>query len=137
MANGVAVLTPTGGGASLASDVFDRLGVALPTMDSIRPAMLEIFPDAEVLNPIDLTGFAVIDPAVGARIAELYTASHEVEAVLFQWHMQNEFIGLVQTADRCADGAMQGAWKDLHLQCRRRRAYRIRGPRSGRRRARC
>jgi acyl-CoA synthetase (NDP forming) len=92
----VAVITPTGGGASLASDVFDDFGLDLPAMDSIRSAVREVIPTADVLNPLDITGFAFFNPQIRERIAALYAGSNEIDTLLFQWHMQNEFIDLAK-----------------------------------------
>ncbi len=94
--NRVAVITPTGGGASLASDVFDDFGVNLPVMNSIRAAVREVIPGADVLNPLDTTGFVFFNPHIRERIAALYAGSEEIDTLVFQWHMQNEFIALTK-----------------------------------------
>jgi acyl-CoA synthetase (NDP forming) len=92
----VAVITPTGGGASLASDVFDDFGINLPVMDSIRAGVRGVIPSADVLNPLDTTGFVFFNPQIRERIAALYAGSDEIDALVFQWHMQNEYIGLTK-----------------------------------------
>lgn len=92
----VAVLTPTGGGASLASDVFADFNIELPAMESIRAPLREVLAAADILNPLDTTGFLFSDPQLGERLAALYAQASEAKTLVFQWHLQNQLLELGQ-----------------------------------------
>ena len=121
--NGLAVVTPTGGGASMASDIFADFGLALPPLDSIRDKVRELLPNAEVINPLDTTGFLFSNPHLASNLAELYAGAPEAGTLLFQWHLQDELYGLAspfiaELFERCASTAkcfVLGATDDAHI----------------------
>jgi acyl-CoA synthetase (NDP forming) len=92
--DGLAVVTPTGGGASMASDIFADFGLNLPPLDSIRDQVSELLPKTEVINPLDTTGFLFSNPQMASTIAELYSGAPEAGTVLFQWHLQDKLFDL-------------------------------------------
>lgn len=91
-ADAVAILTPTGGGASLASDVCSDFEITLPEMNSIRTAMPGILGSAEVLNPLDTTGFVFADPEISTKLAATYAQASEARMLMFQWHLQDQLV---------------------------------------------
>lgn len=91
---GLAVVTPTGGGASMASDIFADFGLNLPPLDSIRDRVRELLPTAEVINPLDTTGFLFSNPQLASALAELYTGAPEAGTLVFQWHLQDQLFEL-------------------------------------------
>jgi len=91
---GLAVVTPTGGGASMAGDIFEDFGVEMPPLDSIRDKVRELLPTAEVINPLDTTGFIFSNPQLASTLAELYVGAPEAGTLLFQWHLQDRLFDL-------------------------------------------
>jgi acetate---CoA ligase (ADP-forming) len=121
--NGLAVVTPTGGGASMASDIFADFGLTLPPLDSIRDQVRELLPNAEVINPLDTTGFLFSNPPMASTLAELYAGAPEVGTLLFQWHLQDKLFELAspfiaRLSEGCASNGKSfvlSAADDAHL----------------------
>jgi acyl-CoA synthetase (NDP forming) len=121
--NGLAVVTPTGGGASMASDIFADFGLSLPPLDSIRDKVRELLPNAEVINPLDTTGFLFSNPQMASTLAELYSSAPEVGTLLFQWHLQGKLYDLNspfidELFERCASNRKSfvlSAADDAHI----------------------
>lgn len=82
---GLAVLTTSGGWSGLAEDVFAENGTPLPELESVKPQLRELLPEAEVANPLDMTGFAVGDRALAEKILQLYAESDEADTLFLQW----------------------------------------------------
>jgi acyl-CoA synthetase (NDP forming) len=89
--DGLAVLTSSGGGASLSSDVFSdsSVNVPLPEFTSIQADLQELIPGVDVANPLDMTGFAVGNKETHKAVFSLYDDSTEADAVMLQWFVND------------------------------------------------
>ncbi|WP_395106271.1 acetate--CoA ligase family protein [Actinomadura sp. SCN-SB] len=81
----VAVLASSGGVAALACDTVADEGIEIPPLDGIGARIRKLVPGAEVVNPLDLTGFAMTDPDALAAILRAYHDCDEVDAVVVCW----------------------------------------------------
>ena len=88
-AKSLAVVTASGGGAGLASDLAAELKVKLPDLERLRPAIQKHVPGAEVVNPLDMTGFALGRKDAARELLNVYLQSDEVDGVLVQWFLDD------------------------------------------------
>ncbi len=84
---GLAVLSPSGGGAGMASDMYADSGVPLPEPAALKAAVKRIIPGSEVCNPIDLTGFVVGNTELAEQVFSLYADEAEIDTLLLQWFL--------------------------------------------------
>lgn len=107
--DGLAVLTSSGGGASLSSDVFSdsMVNVPLPEFESIREDLQRLIPGADVANPLDMTGFAVGNKETHRAVFSLYEQSAEADAVMLQWFVNDAAMPL--------GGTMLESFRELGL----------------------
>jgi acyl-CoA synthetase (NDP forming) len=90
----VAVVTTGGGNGVLAADALEASGLAVPSLPSSLAAQVEqALPEVgSARNPVDLIGTTLNDARLLARVAEILTASPEIDAVLLtgsplvMWH---------------------------------------------------
>ena len=87
--DGLAVLGSSGGWASLAGDVAAEEGLALPELGAIRDQVKAVVPGADVVNPLDMSGAVVGDPAAVGAVAEAYRTSPDVDTMLFLWFVDD------------------------------------------------
>jgi acetate---CoA ligase (ADP-forming) len=87
--NGLAIVTASGGGAGMASDLCEQMGVDLPSLYAIGDQVREIVPSATVVNPLDMTGFAVGNPAAIKSLLESYESSRDVDTLFLQWFVDD------------------------------------------------
>lgn len=80
-----AVLTVSGGSASVAGDIAESEGLPLKDLESLRPSVTAHLPAAGTMNPIDLTGFVMRDPDRIRALLDCYVQSPEVDAVIGLW----------------------------------------------------
>jgi acyl-CoA synthetase (NDP forming) len=85
--NGLAIISPSGGGAGMASDMCAQFGIALPALSEIEPELKRLIPSAGIANPIDLTGFVVGNRALATDVLALYANAPAVDTVLLQWFL--------------------------------------------------
>lgn len=83
-ASGLAIASGSGGFVTMASDVCAEEGLDLPALDELGDAIRQAVPQASVINPLDLTGAAMADPAVMASALGTFIASPQVDTVLIQ-----------------------------------------------------
>jgi acyl-CoA synthetase (NDP forming) len=107
--DGLAVLTSSGGGASLSSDAFsdNAVNVPLPAFESIQEELQQLIPGADVANPLDMTGFAVGNKETHQAVFSLYEQSAEADAVMLQWFVNDAAMPL--------GGTMLESFRDLGL----------------------
>jgi acetate---CoA ligase (ADP-forming) len=84
---GLAVISPSGGGAGMASDMCARVGVALPELSGIAAELKRLVPGTEVTNPVDLTGFVVGNRELAERVLALYAETPDTDTLLLQWFL--------------------------------------------------
>jgi acyl-CoA synthetase (NDP forming) len=89
-AGGLALLTTSGGGAGLAADRYGRAGFAIAEFPSVEPAVKKFLPGATVVNPLDMSGFAVVNAEMRQSIFRAYLESPEVDSVVFQWMLDDD-----------------------------------------------
>lgn len=77
---GLAVLSFTGGFASLTADLAGDLGFTLPALDDFRPWLAENLQGSSVPNPLDATGFGI---TVWPQIIDMYMSSADIDACIF------------------------------------------------------
>ncbi|HVT69124.1 MAG TPA: acetate--CoA ligase family protein [Trebonia sp.] len=87
--DGLAVLGTSGGWASLAADVAEQEGLALPPLDRLGDELRDIVPDAGVSNPLDMSGAVVSNRAAVRAVSRAYGASPEVDTLLFLWFVDD------------------------------------------------
>jgi acyl-CoA synthetase (NDP forming) len=80
---GLAVLTATGGFASLASDLAEEEKVDMPEVERLRPFIEENVPGGTVPNPLDATGFVNGVEGLWDKILQEYADAPELDAYLF------------------------------------------------------
>ncbi|GAB3275454.1 acetate--CoA ligase family protein [Kineosporia babensis] len=76
----LAVLTYSGGYASMVMDVATDEGVTVPALEEFRPWVAQNLPGSSVPNPLDTTG---LGGAKWPEILEMYGSSEHVDAALF------------------------------------------------------
>jgi acyl-CoA synthetase (NDP forming) len=84
-AEGIAVLTVSGGTAGLTSDLFEAAGFTLPPVEHARAAISEHITTPTVLNPLDISGFVYGRPDVFQQIIDQYLAAREIDTIVFPW----------------------------------------------------
>lgn len=90
----VSVLTPSGGGASLVSDRFGEHGIRLSDMTEVDGAVQKILPGAKVLNPLDMTGFVVTQPAIARELLDAYVGAADSDGLLLQWFTNDSVMSI-------------------------------------------
>lgn len=83
----VAILTFTGGYASLTADLAADEGVQVPALDDLRPWIAENIPGSSVPNPLDATGLGV---QLWPQILEKYGSASDVDACIFVHPLADE-----------------------------------------------
>lgn len=83
----LAVLTFTGGFASMAADIAGDEGVPVPELEDLRPWVVENLPGVTVPNPLDATG---LGSGKWDEILQVYGESDEIDAFLFVHPMSEE-----------------------------------------------
>lgn len=103
----VAVFADGGGHASLASDSLEHIGLQVEQFSGALRADLAgaLPPSASVANPVDIAGGGEQDITCFARIADLLTASSEVDAIL----MTGYFGGFGEYSSSLAAGEVEAA----------------------------
>jgi acyl-CoA synthetase (NDP forming) len=86
---GLAIISPSGGGAGMASDMCARMGVPLPDLPEVAGEMRRLVPGTEVANPVDLTGFVVGNRELAERVLALYAGSPDTDTLLLQWFLND------------------------------------------------
>ena len=81
---GLAVASGSGGFVTMASDVCAEEGLDLPALESLHEEINEAVPGATVINPLDLTGAAMVDRGVMTSALRTFLGSDEVDTVLIQ-----------------------------------------------------
>ncbi len=84
---GLAIASLSGGWAAMASDVCEDEKVDLPALEALAPQIAAIIPGTTVVNPLDLTGKVISDPASAGAAFEALIASDEVDALLVPWSL--------------------------------------------------
>lgn len=88
-AKSLAVVTASGGGAGLASDLATELKVRLPDLESLRLEIQKHVAGAEVINPLDMTGFALGNKEITHELLKAYLQSDEVDGLMVQWFLDD------------------------------------------------
>jgi len=78
----IGIITTSGGVAALATDVAEQEAVDLPTLDELEPWVRERVP-GDTVNPLDLTGFVMSQPAVMQELFARYASA--VDALVLAW----------------------------------------------------
>lgn len=103
---GLAVLSPSGGGAELAADVMADLGVELPELPDVKERLTELLPGVRIANPIDMTGFVVGNREFARNMIDLYVDAPEVDTVVLHWFVDDAAYALGSSVlDAYADKA--------------------------------
>jgi acetate---CoA ligase (ADP-forming) len=84
-AEAVAVVTVSGGAASLVSDRAEVEGVALPRLSGFEAWVAEQLPGVTTPNPLDMTGFILAQPEVLKSLLRKYIESPEVDTLVVIW----------------------------------------------------
>jgi acyl-CoA synthetase (NDP forming) len=92
-AQGLGVITMTGGYASLAVDLAASEGVPLPELTDLEPWVRAILPGITVANPLDATGFGF---SVWPSIVERFATCAGVDALLFVHPLAEEDASFTQ-----------------------------------------
>jgi acyl-CoA synthetase (NDP forming) len=80
---GLAVLTGTGGFASLAADLSIEEHVDVPVVERLDAWIGDVVPGAEVANPLDATGFVVVRPEIWEQVIDTYAAAPEFDSYIY------------------------------------------------------
>ncbi|MDQ7908551.1 acetate--CoA ligase family protein [Phytohabitans sp. ZYX-F-186] len=88
--DGLAVLSMTGGFASLAYDVAAQEGLGIPALEGLGDWVRSSIPGVTVPNPLDATGFG---GAIWDQIVDRYTRSPDVDSVLYVHPLADEDAG--------------------------------------------
>ena len=79
----LAVLTGTGGFASLAADVAEEEHVDVPEVERLSQWIGTVVPGAEFANPLDATGFVVQRPEIWDEVLATYAEAPEFDAFVY------------------------------------------------------
>jgi acetate---CoA ligase (ADP-forming) len=79
-ADALAVLSMTGGFASLSYDIASQEGVEVPTLDQLGDWVRANIPGVTVPNPLDATGFG---GSIWGEVVERYATAPETDALLY------------------------------------------------------
>lgn len=82
--SGLAIVSGSGGWVTMASDVCAEEDLSLPTLEHLAEPIRQAVPEATVINPLDLTGRAMTDPAVMSSALNTFVDSTDVDAVFIQ-----------------------------------------------------
>lgn len=85
--NNLAILTFTGGFASMAMDLATDEGINVPALDELRPWVAENLPGVTVPNPLDTTGMGALK---WPEILDLYGSSPNVDACIMVHPLADE-----------------------------------------------
>jgi acyl-CoA synthetase (NDP forming) len=80
---GLAVLTGTGGFASLAADLSADEHVDVPAVGRLDKWIGEVVPGAQFANPLDATGFVVTRPEIWEQVIDAYAAAPEFDSFIY------------------------------------------------------
>jgi acyl-CoA synthetase (NDP forming) len=87
---GTAVLTSSGGGAGLLSDLAAEENVELPPLERLSPFVTDLLPSIHVANPLDLTGFVVAQPELFRKTMDKFLEADELDTLLMIWGVNQE-----------------------------------------------
>lgn len=79
------IVGSSGGVAALASDTVASDDVELPSLDDLVEPIRQYVPGAEIVNPLDLTGFTMADPDAIVSTLRLFDESPDVDATIVCW----------------------------------------------------
>ncbi|HEX9494752.1 MAG TPA: acetate--CoA ligase family protein [Candidatus Limnocylindria bacterium] len=82
---GLGVITASGGGAGLISDLSEAENVPLPAPPELAASLGPIIPGLTIPNPLDMTGFAVGNPESVDAIFRAFDAAPEFDTDLVVW----------------------------------------------------
>lgn len=88
---GLAVAAGSGGWVTMASDVAAEEGIALPELEDARGDLQGILPGAPIVNPLDLTGAGMTNPAIARAVLNLYARHPRVDTILMQSPVSDGF----------------------------------------------
>jgi acyl-CoA synthetase (NDP forming) len=79
----IAIVSTSGGACAVVADACKRHGFPVPELSTgLRARLAEVLPGfASTINPIDVTGQVVTEPAIYGRALELVLRSDEIDAV--------------------------------------------------------
>jgi acetate---CoA ligase (ADP-forming) len=84
----IAVVGASGGACELLAEKASELGLRVPELpEACVEALADVLPDiSQAQNPLDVTGFATVDPMLPVQALEalITSGAEEVDAVLFQ-----------------------------------------------------
>jgi acyl-CoA synthetase (NDP forming) len=91
----LAVLTGTGGFASLTVDLAAEESVDVPDVPRLNDWIGEVVPGAQVANPLDATGFVVGQPEIWDRVLAEYASAPEFDAFVYlsqfaEWDLRSK-----------------------------------------------
>ena len=110
----VAVIADGGGQATIASDRLTEAGLELAVLSEATKARLGeiLFPQASLVNPVDVAGSSDADPALLAQCMEIVSEDENVDAVF----LVGMFGGYsVRFAETLLGGEMRGAESMIEL----------------------
>jgi acyl-CoA synthetase (NDP forming) len=112
--HGLGVITASGGGAGLISDLSDAEGVPLPELKALLEPLDLVIPGIATANPLDMTGFSVGNPASVDAVFAAFAASAEIDADLVVWGVSDHDEAFGQTV---IDGLLRHAARTdrLHI----------------------
>jgi acyl-CoA synthetase (NDP forming) len=87
---GTAVITSSGGGAGLLSDMASEEGVEVPPLERLSPFISELLPAINVANPLDLTGYVVAQPELLRKTIDKYVEADEIDELIMIWGVNKE-----------------------------------------------
>jgi acetate---CoA ligase (ADP-forming) len=83
--DGLGVLTMSGGGAGLFSDIAEAEGVDLPELAELRPWISANLAGITTPNPLDMTGFILATPKLIEEVVRKYLDSPAVDSIVVIW----------------------------------------------------
>jgi len=82
---GVAVMASSGGVAGVAADALADAGLPLADLSVLDAWVRERIPGDGLLNPLDMTGFVMRDPALLRELFDRYAHAAAVDALVLCW----------------------------------------------------
>jgi acyl-CoA synthetase (NDP forming) len=83
--HGLGVITASGGGAGLISDLSEAENVPLPELPGLAAPLREVIPSLSTPNPLDMTGFAVGNPESVDAVFRAFAAEADIDTDLVVW----------------------------------------------------
>lgn len=90
------VVAVSGGAAGLASDVFERAAVPLPSLSGAQDALGAVMQTPAVLNPLDISGWVYADDVAIRKVLDVVLSDPAVDVLVFAFALSEHEEGFAR-----------------------------------------